>query len=73
MAGRLKSSELAEAGRMREGHNTLRRIAVFCGASSGSNPEYLECARELGQEMVKRGIGLVYGGQSCTLMHRHCN
>jgi predicted Rossmann-fold nucleotide-binding protein len=42
--------------------NTLRRIAVFCGASSGNGPEYLECARLLGEEMVKRGIGLVYGG-----------
>ena len=42
--------------------NTLRRIAVFCGASSGNGPEYLECARLLGEEMVRRGIGLVYGG-----------
>ncbi len=42
--------------------NTLRKIAVFCGASSGNSPEYVECARQLGQEMVRRGIGLVYGG-----------
>ena len=62
MTAREHSSDLAEAGLQREGHNTIRRIAVFCGASSGSTPEYVECARKLGQEMVKRGIGLVYGG-----------
>ncbi len=43
--------------------NTIRKIAVFCGASSGNSPEYLQCARELGHEMVRRGIGLVYGGE----------
>ncbi|EIE19309.1 hypothetical protein COCSUDRAFT_25815 [Coccomyxa subellipsoidea C-169] len=48
--------------------NTIRKIAVFCGASSGNSPEYLQCARELGHEMVRRGIGLVYGGGNVGLM-----
>lgn len=43
--------------------NTIRRIAVFCGASSGNNPDYIDCARQLGLEMVRRNIGLVYGGK----------
>lgn len=34
---------------------------MFCGASSGSNPLYIEAARLLGAEMARRGIGLVYG------------
>ena len=62
MAGVPGSSDLAEDSRGHDGHNTIRRIAVFCGASSGNNPEYTECAKKMGQEMVKRGIGLVYGG-----------
>lgn len=66
MADRNQSSDLAAAGLLRDGHNTIRRIAVFCGASSGNRPEYIECARKLGQEMVKRGIGLVYGGAPRT-------
>lgn len=37
------------------------KVAVFCGASSGANPVYLEAAKQLGQELVRRGIGLVYG------------
>ena len=40
----------------------LNKIAVFCGASSGTSPEYVAAARALGEEMVARGIGLVYGG-----------
>lgn len=37
----------------------LKRIAVFCGASFGSDPQYTDCAKALGQEMIKRKIGLV--------------
>ena len=66
MADRVHASDVAAAGLHQEGHNTIRRIAVFCGASSGNRPEYAECARKLGREMVKRGIGLVYGGAPCT-------
>lgn len=46
----------------------LRRIAVFCGASPGATPEYAELARQLGEEMVRRKIGLVYGGGNVGLM-----
>ena len=81
MAGLPSPSDHAEDGRGHDGHNTIRRIAVFCGASSGNSPEYTECAKKMGQEMVKRGIGLVYGGehphvavklnQSCSILQ--CN
>jgi predicted Rossmann-fold nucleotide-binding protein len=37
---------------------------VFCGASSGSSPMYVEAAAALGAEMAARGIGLVYGVRS---------
>lgn len=41
----------------------FRRIAVFCGSSAGTLPEYRQAAVDLGTEMAKRGIGLVYGGE----------
>jgi len=41
---------------------------VFCGASDGSSPVYMEAATELGKEMARRNIGLVYGGGSVGLM-----
>ncbi len=46
----------------------MKRIAVFCGSSLGSNPIYKEKAYELGREMAKRNIGLVYGGGNKGLM-----
>jgi uncharacterized protein (TIGR00730 family) len=47
---------------------TLRRVAVFCGSSSGATPEFVEAATALGEEMVKRNISLVYGGGNVGLM-----
>ncbi len=40
----------------------LKRVAVFCGANAGTRPEYLQSANEVGQELVRRKICLVYGG-----------
>jgi uncharacterized protein (TIGR00730 family) len=43
-------------------------ICVFCGSASGRAPTYTAAARELGQLLAKRGIGLVYGGGNVGLM-----
>jgi uncharacterized protein (TIGR00730 family) len=44
------------------------RLTVFCGSSLGRSPAYAQAARELGREMLARGVGLVYGGASVGLM-----
>jgi uncharacterized protein (TIGR00730 family) len=44
------------------------RVCVFCGSSPGSRPEYARAAELLGQVLVEREIGLVYGGASVGLM-----
>jgi len=46
----------------------MERVCVFCGSSAGSRPEYRSCAEELGRELVRRKIGLVYGGGNVGLM-----
>ena len=46
----------------------MRRICVFCGASSGRLPAYADAARELGSVAAARGIGVVYGGGRVGLM-----
>ena len=46
----------------------MKRLCVFCGSSAGVRPEYAEGARVLAGELVRRGIGLVYGGGSVGLM-----
>lgn len=44
------------------------RIAVFCGSQTGAAPIYPEAAAQLGEEMLFRGYGLVYGGGRIGLM-----
>jgi uncharacterized protein (TIGR00730 family) len=48
----------------------MKRICVFCGSSQGSRPEYRAVAEEMGLELVRRKIGLVYGGGKVGLMGR---
>jgi uncharacterized protein (TIGR00730 family) len=50
------------------GGNELKRICVFCGSSPGAKSEYAQAARQLGQALVSRGIGLVYGGGRVGVM-----
>lgn len=46
----------------------MKRLAVYCGSSMGSDPRFAATARSLGQEMARRGIDLVYGGGHRGLM-----
>ena len=46
----------------------MRRLAVYCGSSMGSDPAFAEAARATGEEMARRGLGLVYGGGKRGLM-----
>lgn len=46
----------------------MKRVCVYCGSNFGLNPRFRESAVELGNELVNRGIGLVYGGASVGIM-----
>ncbi len=46
----------------------MKRICVYCGSSLGKNPRFRDAAIELGNELVDRGMGLVYGGASVGIM-----
>jgi uncharacterized protein (TIGR00730 family) len=46
----------------------MKRLAVYCGSSLGTDPAFAAVARETGLEMARRGIGLVYGGGRLGLM-----
>lgn len=46
----------------------MKSITVFCGASSGNNTLYCEQAKALGSLLVKRNIGVVYGGAHIGVM-----
>jgi uncharacterized protein (TIGR00730 family) len=46
----------------------MKRICVYCGSSIGKRPEYAAAAKALGEALVARNIGLVYGGASVGIM-----
>jgi uncharacterized protein (TIGR00730 family) len=46
----------------------VKAVCVYCGSSAGRRPEYAAAARRLGEELVARGLGLVYGGSSVGIM-----
>ena len=46
----------------------MRRICIFAGSNPGVRSEYRQAVRLLGQELVERGLGIVYGGASIGLM-----
>ncbi|GJL62703.1 MAG: cytokinin riboside 5'-monophosphate phosphoribohydrolase [Nitrospirales bacterium] len=46
----------------------MKRLCVFCGSTKGSQAVYEQAARQLGQLLVQREIGLVYGGGNIGLM-----
>lgn len=46
----------------------MERVCVYCGSSPGHDPAYRRAAREMGEELVARDLGLVFGGGSVGLM-----
>ncbi|XP_037442186.1 probable cytokinin riboside 5'-monophosphate phosphoribohydrolase LOGL7 [Triticum dicoccoides] len=46
----------------------FRTVCVFCGSSAGRRRVFGDAALDLGHELVKRGVDLVYGGGSIGLM-----
>ncbi|WP_436535234.1 TIGR00730 family Rossman fold protein [Actinoplanes sp. HUAS TT8] len=46
----------------------MRRLAVFIASSHGNDPAYAGLAADVGAELARRGIGLVYGGGRSGLM-----
>ena len=47
---------------------TIRSIRVYAGSSPGARPTYRGHAVELGKELVRQQIRLIYGGASVGLM-----
>lgn len=45
-----------------------KNICVYCGASFGNDPAYVDVAKQLGAEIAAQGRSLVYGGGAKGLM-----
>lgn len=48
----------------------MKRVSVFCGSREGARPAYVQAAVALGNALISRGVGLVYGGGGVGLMGR---
>ncbi len=48
--------------------DSMKRVCVFCGSSNGLKPRYREVAQAVGGELLRRNMGLVYGGGNIGLM-----
>lgn len=48
----------------------MRRICVFCGSQTGTDPAFAGAADAFGRLLVERGCGLVFGGGHVGLMGR---
>ncbi|MCA9251086.1 MAG: TIGR00730 family Rossman fold protein [Phycisphaerales bacterium] len=46
----------------------MKSVCVFCGSSPGKSADYVEVASELGRELARRGLRLIYGGGNVGLM-----
>jgi uncharacterized protein (TIGR00730 family) len=46
----------------------MKCVCVFCGSSLGAKPAYRQAAVQLGEELARRGLRLVYGGGNIGLM-----
>ena len=46
----------------------INAICVYCGSSPGTDPAFVEAARDFGKILAHNGLRLVYGGGSIGLM-----
>ncbi|MDP2965208.1 MAG: TIGR00730 family Rossman fold protein [Pelolinea sp.] len=47
---------------------TMQSVCVYCGSSPGRSSDYLRAAKDLGAELGRRRLTLVYGGSGVGLM-----
>lgn len=47
---------------------TMKSVCVFLGSSHGDNGCYARAAVDMGRELARRGLNLVYGGSDTGLM-----
>jgi len=46
----------------------VKRLAVYCGSATPADGRYVQLAHDVGSELARRGIGVVYGGGKLGLM-----
>ena len=52
---------------------TISSVCVFCGASNAAPEDHLKMGWDLGKELAKKELKLVYGGGDCGMMGKVAN
>ena len=66
--GTIGGLDAAESDMPDRSMSEIRNVCVYCGSGPGTEPAFIEAARELGQLLAEHRVGLVYGGGSRGLM-----
>lgn len=56
-----------------ENVSKIRKICVYCGSGTGTDPAFVQAARDFGKILAENGIGLVYGGGAVGMMGELAN
>jgi uncharacterized protein (TIGR00730 family) len=48
--------------------STIKSVCVYCGSGPGTDPAFIEAARQFGRAMAESGVRLVYGGGKVGMM-----
>jgi hypothetical protein len=51
-----------------ENMSKIRKICVYCGSGPGTDPAFVQAARDFGKILAENAIGLVYGGGAVGIM-----
>jgi len=51
-----------------ENISKIQKICVYCGSGPGTDPAFVQAARDFGKILAENGIGLVYGGGAVGMM-----
>jgi uncharacterized protein (TIGR00730 family) len=46
----------------------IRKVCVYCGSSPGTDPAFVQSAKEFGHILAEEKVGLVYGGGAVGMM-----
>ena len=65
---RILAHECATNEISRMQHSDFRTIAVFCGSATGTDSRFMRAATQLGHDLARRRIAVVYGGAAVGCM-----
>jgi uncharacterized protein (TIGR00730 family) len=46
----------------------IRTVCVYCGSGTGTDPAFVQAARQFGRNLAENGVRLVYGGGQVGMM-----